>query len=381
MGMASSQARLLMITSRMHDIEYQAASIQNAKLQLATQQDEAYEKYQQALDATTLTMQTINGTSGEHSTIPANFSNVFGLNAANPASGATNNSGYILVDSRGRVVVEDEVEEGYNNFINNSHFNNAQNFAFYMLSGGQFMENNTSDPLQSVINSVFGNKILAEGSDGTLHELINEIYEAAGITHQVTPTTLTALLQFLNAHGTGDYSNELNQFITYFYQNFSTEIFNDQSIADDYDKADFNYYVRIFNAIQQHGGCISISDFNGPNGDAATNSEWLTAMIQSGQLSIEMAQIDGQGNFNLNGVSVSSDTNLSYTPTTSIDKAALAKAEAEYEHTLKVIDRKDKKFDLSLKKLETERNALDKQRESVEKVIEDNVDRTFKIFS
>ena len=64
-----------------------------------------------------------------------------------------------------------------------------------------------------------------------------------------------------------------------------------------------------------------------------------------------------------------------------IDKLALAKAEAKYEHTLKQIDAKDKKYDMELSKLETERNALTTQYDSVKKVIEDNVERTFGIFS
>ena len=56
MGMAASQARLLTITARMHDVEYQAQSIQNAKIQLATQSDQVYQNYLEALDATTLTI-------------------------------------------------------------------------------------------------------------------------------------------------------------------------------------------------------------------------------------------------------------------------------------------------------------------------------------
>ena len=54
MGMAASQARLLSITARIHDVEYQAQSIQNAKLQLATQEDRIYTEYNEALNATTL---------------------------------------------------------------------------------------------------------------------------------------------------------------------------------------------------------------------------------------------------------------------------------------------------------------------------------------
>ena len=45
MGMAASQARLLQITARMHDIEFKAQSIEDAKISLATQRDELYKDY------------------------------------------------------------------------------------------------------------------------------------------------------------------------------------------------------------------------------------------------------------------------------------------------------------------------------------------------
>ena len=59
--MSASQARLLTITARLHDVEYQAQSIQNAKIQLATQEDKIQQEYLDALDATTLTYKTDNG--------------------------------------------------------------------------------------------------------------------------------------------------------------------------------------------------------------------------------------------------------------------------------------------------------------------------------
>lgn len=71
--MAASQARLLTITARMHDVEYKAQSIQNAKIQLSTQSDQVYQEYLEALDATTLTVDDING-----NTITANFNNLVG---------------------------------------------------------------------------------------------------------------------------------------------------------------------------------------------------------------------------------------------------------------------------------------------------------------
>ncbi|MBO5737955.1 hypothetical protein J6R97_03625, partial [bacterium] len=71
----------------------------------------------------------------------------------------------------------------------------------------------------------------------------------------------------------------------------------------------------------------------------------------------------------------------SFREKTSIDNRALAKAEAEYEHKLKQINSIDKKYDLDLSKLETERNALTTELDTVKTVIKDNVTRSFKIFS
>ena len=48
---------------------------------------------------------------------------------------------------------------------------------------------------------------------------------------------------------------------------------------------------------------------------------------------------------------------------------------------MKDINMKDKKFDMDLSKLETERTALTTEYESVKKVITDNIQRTFGIFS
>ena len=137
----------------------------------------------------------------------------------------------------------------------------------------------------------------------------------------------------------------------------------------------------MYKAIKECGNCVSIESFNGPNGDAKNDSEWLKNMIQCGLMTVDVIETDKNGNIKLDGTSPSSDDNLTYTTTTTIDKTAYAKAEAKYEHAMRQINNKDKKFDLDLSKLETQRNALKTEYESVKKVIEDNIDRTFGIFS
>ena len=433
MGMAASQARLLMLTGRLHDLEYEAQSIQNAKVQLATQQDQVYEEYQRALDATTLTFASINA-EGIQSTVMANFTNLFSVNGAHTATG----NNYVLLDSRGRVVVDDDVYTSYYEFINESsvYTQNAYGFAAYMTFGEQGLQQSQVNSPGSFMNTAMTVLQQYLTSDTTLCNLWNACFDGRrdASTGQVPGgrggsgdgevPNRAAQNQTVDAFSRIPYNQPTNPtppaptnptpefapgatpephyptsdifkvfrddsvdgadrqaFLNYFFQHYGSQIFNNHDFTDGDRSPEFNYYVRIFNAIQQHGGCISINEFNGPSGDAATNSEWLTAMVQSGQFTIAQFQEDEQGNIYTTGTSVSSDQNLSYTATTQLDRTALARAEAEYEHKMKVIDRKDKKFDLDLSKLETERNALTKQYDSVKKVIEDNIDRTFGIFS
>ena len=54
MGMSSSQARLLSLTSRMHDIEYKAQKLEAQKLQMANESAHVYQKYANALNSTTI---------------------------------------------------------------------------------------------------------------------------------------------------------------------------------------------------------------------------------------------------------------------------------------------------------------------------------------
>lgn len=63
MGMSASQARLLSLTSRMHDLEYEAQALQYSKLDLADIKNKAYDEYEEALDSTKfqMTMVTADG--------------------------------------------------------------------------------------------------------------------------------------------------------------------------------------------------------------------------------------------------------------------------------------------------------------------------------
>ena len=59
MGLAASQARLLSLTARMHDIEYKAQKLEAQKLQMANKSQQVYAEYEDALNRTTVQYKTI----------------------------------------------------------------------------------------------------------------------------------------------------------------------------------------------------------------------------------------------------------------------------------------------------------------------------------
>ena len=62
------------------------------------------------------------------------------------------------------------------------------------------------------------------------------------------------------------------------------------------------------------------------------------------------------------------------------DKTDDAAAEAEFKTTQARIQKLDKKLELRLDQLETQRNAITTEMESIEKVIQDNIEQSFKTF-
>lgn len=385
MGMAASQARLLTITARMHDVEYAAQSIQNAKVALATQSDEAYKAYMEALDATTLTIKDNNG-----QTIVANFNSLCGINAAN-----VGNYRYTLKDDKGRLIVPDDIAEDYAKFGNKG---DAYDFAAYMLTGGTYDEQTLEDAEDAVkaenskyfedfeeqlkaLYEKMGRNLSDDKGDGSDENWSSKIGAAE-----------TDVTSYLQEHGPNKDVSEawdkLNSAIKSqeykLYRHFAEQVFKKANLENDFDDTDFWYYVNVYKQIEANGGrCVGISEFNGINGvgNASTDSDWLQNQIQSGTITIDIASLDKNGNLSFASTGVPGDQRLEYTTTTTIDKTAYAKAEAEYEHKLKDINQKDKKFDLDLSKLETERTALKTEYDSVKKVVQDNIERTFGIFS
>ncbi len=424
MGMAASQARLLFITARLHDVELRAQQLLAAKVQLATQSDAAWEKYNEALDATTLTANALNMQNGTTSTITATFASLTGENAIYGATGDR----YGLVKN-GHLLLSERNNSKYNKFIEEQPDGDADDFAVYMM--GLDLSNADPAAIKAQEQSVFertknenlkdkGNNILenltkwdqengqakvdaeneqirgrneqkrtqyeaelaaweAQDEETRGAQPTEPVYEEEKPDYQGKTITNVHDATGLTEEQRAIYEPLINEFSTLAQEEFSDE--NYEKIVGEraFDEEKYDYYYDMFLQIQSCGGKTEAVDSTKEN-----SSEWLTNMVKNSQ--IQIYTYDGKErtdklHFDFEATSPSSDSGISYTNTTEIDKAAQKKAEAEYEHTLKQIDTKEKKIDNELAKLETERNALTTMYDSVKKVIEDNVERTFGIFS
>lgn len=108
--------------------------------------------------------------------------------------------------------------------------------------------------------------------------------------------------------------------------------------------------------------------------DFLTNGETLQNAIMNGVLTLYKKDDTASG---IELENLAADTNMEYVLDTSDDSAA----ESKYNYETARLSRQDSQLEVELKQLETQHQALMKEMESVEKVIDNNIERTFKLFS
>lgn len=129
-------------------------------------------------------------------------------------------------------------------------------------------------------------------------------------------------------------------------------------------QATANFYINQFNAVNDKGW---IRDSN------ITNSAYLQNLLSGGYIWIEQLSSDGSwGDISTDG----SDSPLMVES----DEEAIARAEAVYDEKKAEIDYKEQRLDLNMKNLDTERAAVDTELDSVKKIIDKNIERSFKMF-
>ncbi len=103
------------------------------------------------------------------------------------------------------------------------------------------------------------------------------------------------------------------------------------------------------------------------------SKDWIQYALESGLATV--VQVDKARNWTGAGYKNIKEI------TEVVDDKAVAVAEAQYNKAMNDIENKDKRFDMELKNIDTEHNALQQEYETIKSVISKNVERTFKIYS
>lgn len=267
LGLSSSQARLLNLTARMHDIEYKAQNLEAQKLQMANESSHVYQEYENALNKTKVQFKNIS--------------------------------------ADGSVKYEDTdiptlLEKGYHvKIYNGSTWVNAQG--------------NTTE----IGLGTFSDTIEAVPYTGANVYNVDDIVQVNGINYKLTKK----------------YEYHVDSTIT-------------------------GYKEKTL---------------------SLTGKDTLNNLVEAGFIIFEKPtnEVNANGAIIYDEVNIATDTNLQEVS----DETELKKAEAKYEADMRKIDAKDKKFDTDLAAMESERNAIKTEMDTLKSVAKDNVDRTFRLFS
>lgn len=398
MGMAASQAQLLSITAQMHEIERHAQAIENCKIELATKKDEIYKKYCDALDAKKIQVAIPDFGSGKMNYVDANYKNVCSYQPGRAVQ-------YALRDSRtNKLIVPQDVYDKIYGSEDEIAFSDKYSFAWAMLgldcdslmfdSDYEMDEGkdacyvgSTNDSDDFVTMSGVEEYVYNRHQDDEKLVYYHDLIDPEASTSDVKEKTA----QFRD-YLYSKYGNEIKELMCVDKDASSIVLNEDGSINTedtdieygDYDPSDldigkgseFQYYVNLYEAIKEAGGCTSI-DALAEDGDAG--NDWFNNMVNSGRVLIDYYNYNNpEKGWTETSVATSTQENfLQEVHDDSNDKIA----EAEYEHELGLINKKDQRYDRELSNLETERNALKTEQDALKTIIKDNEDRTFGIFS
>ena len=396
MGMSASQVRLLTVTKRIHEVENEAQRIQNQKMLLGLQSDEAYEEYLAAMEKKDIQYARFNSATGNFDWDDLTINKLF-------------NQGYRMkVKVPGQVVQHDNpIYQPRTIQISAQQLNDSMTSTANIYAN--ITTTTTDDSLNvqyngSTIGVIANETSLMDGqtyvitdADGHMGTALYEESSATDNTLQVTIPTYS-----ISAEGI---SNSL-----IFVGNGSPLTYTD-SEGDD---------STVYRLTRNTDGSATISyqELVGYQTsytttsevwrDCATPAEVLAALTEIGQanhtlpsgqmvpssvadntttlrdliynayaiITAEIYNPDTQS-LDYQETSVATNTGLRENS----NKEELAKAEAEYEAALRRIDKKEEQYDKDLAKMDQERKALTTELDTFKTCIKENIDRTFKIFS
>ena len=371
MGLSASQGRLLLLTARKSDLEFRAQQISHKRLLLAQQLTDISNEYEEAVSnkQMKLKLYTMNSeekadyyynnltyaylVSGALYGDNANFSGLRkskgagteGLESwANNAYRLTNGSGDIIVSSLDEIPDTEYTPTVYYKDKNASGSDTALKIAL-------------KDDKQ-VEASKDGNMIRIRQDDNT--------YKYYNVGTGVEATTTA----------NGRRADSLTDWVKMDAKSLtesgkSVGAVTERQTYERWSEGDGKYGVKNL----ETGETITYRVDPGLKGNSS-EPNYLQDCIRNGKYLIQKGAITDNG-YKWTDLSWESMSDLNDTYYVDDDAAAQAK----YDRLQQEIQNQDKKLEIELDNLETQRNAVNTEIESVQKVISDNIEGSFKIFS
>ncbi len=442
MGMAASQARLLSITARLTNNENSGQDISYSKQRLADQTEQLTNEYNEALSTTKLTVLTgFNGAIANYEDISYNLMTGLQMSETNKQYAITDTKGRILLTEN----VADAFRQSHGNFnqfltilgysqadinvkMNYTNLDNRtdeqaaaekkihdawdkyyesigddidytapHNFGYgwtttndgYGYAGYKRVETDASGNVvynKKTLLDEEGNPELDEnGNQITIDDIENPRYIQDGSGNYIYDP--------INYEGTTQESRELYDYAMALTEAYLSPRYNISGLKSANDSANnsaIKYYRNIFNKIMS-SGFFTYTDTAAKANDNYIYSEntkgtnkiaknplkdnfTFESALKNGTLRIEYYSTADK---TFKSTSISDDNCIQEVK----DERKIAEAETKYNQDMADIERKDKRLDLELNKLDTEHRALQTEYDSVKSVVDKNVETTFKIFS
>ncbi len=343
MGMSASQARYLGLTARKSDNEFQAQQVAQERATLAQEMDTVATNYSNKMSNTNLLFVTTNssGTTSTKLTYDT-------ITSTDPIYGLSMR----VVDSTGRVVVPQAID--FDTLKQNAldTYNDAINNRAYSYN---------ADP-------TVNNPVILTGAN-----FVSQYYSTAGNTvydntgNAIDSATLQKSIASLDAPGLVSYFKEKG--ITFSSQANLTE----SLYTSDDSSAAVTYEKTIADLDSQRSGTSYAVDAN------CSDPEYLEKMLRSGKWSLE--KVEDSASSTDYGEWTTYDWTSSSRISSSLDTSDDGAAEAEYTERSNFFAQKDKQLELKQHQLDTQHSAIQTELDSVKKVIEKNVESSFKTFA
>ena len=402
MGMAASQARLLSITARLSNNEHTAENLSYAKQRLSDSSDQITNEYNEALKSTKLTVLTgFNGSQANYEDIS------YGLMTG--VQMAQNTRQYVVTDTKNRVLVTEDIADAF--FRSKGNFNafledSAIGYSLSdMTTKSTSTDTATREAAVQKIHEAWDKYFESVGINvgDSEHDLISYDWkstvnssgaaEGAGFGY-VTYTKDSKTIP-LNYEGTTKESRDLYNYAMAITESFYRTDFdtNSYKMANNSDNTSvINYYQNLFNRIQQNG----LFTYTGTASKSLDNESYIfegdtkgTGKVEKNPLkdnyTFEAALRDGTLRLEFYSVTEKAFKSVTISEDNCIqeveDERAIARAEVKYTQDMAELEKLDKQYDLNLKRLDTEHNALQTEYDSMKSIIDKNIANSFKTFS